>query len=146
MANEMKLLGAKALEGLLKKLPDRLAKNVTVNGLRAGGRVLAKGMTQRAPKLTGELSESPVVSSAKKATRNQSQAVVGFLTPTSRRVHLTEFGTEHSPAQPFIRPTLDIDGPAAVAAITENMAKGVEREARALASGSKSFVTGKRIR
>ncbi len=124
--------GFAALERLLVKMPDTVAKKVTVNGLKAGGRVLVKGMKQRAPRRTGKLADSPTVSSAAKVTKGQSHAAVGFKKPTSRRVHLTEFGTEHSAAQPFIRPTLDQDGAAAIKAIGENMGKGVEREARKL--------------
>src|SRR5687768_12932593 len=95
--------GAAQLERLLIKLPDEVAKKVTVNGLKAGGRVLVKGMKARAPKRTGKLAASPTVSSAAKATKHRSHAVVGFRKPTSRRVHLTEFGTEDTPAKPFIR-------------------------------------------
>lgn len=124
--------GFKELERLLNQLPERVAKRVTVNGLKAGGRILVKGMRQRAAKRTGKLALSPVVSSASKVTKGKSQAAVAFRKPVSRRVHLTEFGTEHSRAQPFIRPTIDQDGPAAIKAIGENMGKGVEREARKL--------------
>lgn len=125
--------GTRELERLLKQLPDVVAKKVTVNGLKAGGRVLVKGIKARAPRRTGKLANSAVVSSASKATRGESLAVVGFLTPVSRRVHLTEFGTQHSPAQPFIRPTLDEDGAAAIRQIGESIGRGVEREARKLA-------------
>lgn len=126
------VFGHKEIERMLRQLPERTAKKVTVNALKAGGRVLVKGMKQRAPRRTGKLAASPTVSSASKATKQESHAVVGFLKPTSRRVHLTEFGTEHSPAQPFIRPTLDEDGAKAVKAIGENIGRGVEREARKL--------------
>lgn len=123
------VLGAPEIEDLLKKLPEKVAKKVTVNGLKAGGRVLVKGMKQRAPKKTGKLAASPMVSSASKATKDRSLAVVGFRKPTSRRVHLTEFGTEHSAAQPFIRPTLEQDGEAAIRQIGEIIGRGIVREA-----------------
>lgn len=123
------VLGAPEVEALLKKLPERVAQRVTVNALKAGGRVLVKGMKKRAPRKTGKLAASPMVSSAAKATKNQAHAVVGFRKPTSRRVHLAEFGTEHSAAQPFIRPTLEQDGEAAIKQIGENMGKGIVREA-----------------
>jgi HK97 gp10 family phage protein len=126
------VLGAKDLERVLNQLPEAVAKKVAVNGLKAGGRVLVKGMKHRARRRTGQLADSPVVSSSKKSTKGQAHAVVGFKKPVSRRVHLTEFGTEHSRAFPFIRPTLDEDGAAAIKAIGENMGKGVEREARKL--------------
>lgn len=125
--------GFAAVERLLVKMPEVVAKKVSVGSLRAGGRVLVKGMKERAPRRTGKLAESPTVSSAAKATKGKAHVVVGFRKPTSRRVHLAEFGAEHSAATPFIRPTLDQDGPAAIRAIGENMGRGVEREARKLA-------------
>lgn len=132
MSGPMRIDSAK-LERLLRQLPDRVAKRVTVNGLKAGGRVLVKGMKARARKRTGALAASPTVSSAAKVTKARANAAVGFRKPVSRRVHLTEFGTEHSRAFPFIRPTVEEDGPAAIRAIGEAMGKGVEREARRLA-------------
>lgn len=123
------VLGAPQIETLLKQLPEKVAKRVTVNGLKAGGRVLVKGMKKRAPKRTGKLAASPTVSSASKVTKGKSHTAVGFLKPTSRRVHLTEFGTENSPAQPFIRPTLEQDGAEAIKAIGEAIGKGIVREA-----------------
>lgn len=127
------LRGFNELENLLRKLPDEIAKKVTVNSLKAGGRVLVKGMKERVPVNTGKLRDSITVSSAAKVTKGRSMAVVGFKKPTSRRVHLTEFGTEHSKAQPFIRPTIDADGTAAIAAIGKSMGAAIEREARRLA-------------
>lgn len=129
----LQMRGFAELERLLNRLPEDVAKRVTVNALKAGGRVLVKGMKQRARKRTGQLADSPVVSSAAKATRNRANAVVGFKKPVSRRVHLTEFGTEHSRAFPFIRPTLDEDGVKAIKVIGTNLGAGVERSARKLA-------------
>jgi HK97 gp10 family phage protein len=35
------------------------------------------------------------------------EVFIGFKPPISRRAHLTEFGTVHSAAKPFLRPALD---------------------------------------
>lgn len=123
------VFGDKAIEDLLRKLPEKVAQRVTVNALRAGGRIVAKGMQQRVPVKTGKLKRSITVSSARKATKSQAHVVVGFRKPTSRRAHLTEFGTENARAQPFIRPTLEQDGEKVVRQIGENMGKGIVREA-----------------
>ena len=130
---DVALHGFKELENLLRKLPEETAKKVTINGLKAGGRVLVKGMKERVPVKTGKLRDSITVTSSEKVTKDRSMAAVGFKKPTSRRAHLTEFGTEHSKAEPFIRPTLDIDGSAAIEAIGKNMGAGIAREARRLA-------------
>jgi len=40
--NQMKVIGADAIENLLKQLPERVARNVTTNALRAGARVIQR--------------------------------------------------------------------------------------------------------
>lgn len=123
------VLGAPEIELMLKSLPEKVAKRLMLNGLRVGARVVAKGMRQRAPKRTGKLAKSVTVSSAAKVTRGKAHVVVGFRKPTSRRAHLAEFGTEHSEAKPFIRPTLEEDGEQAIRQIGEIVARGLVREA-----------------
>lgn len=124
------VLGAPEIEALLKSLPEKVAKRLMLNGLRAGGRVVAKGMRERVPKRTGNLAKSITVSSAAKVTKGKAHVVVGFKKPTSRRAHLTEFGTEHSQAKPFIRPALEEDGEKAIRQIGEIVARGLVREAK----------------
>lgn len=124
--------GFAELESLLKKLPDTVPKKVTILSLRAGGRVLVKGMKSRVPVRTGKLRDSITVTTAAKVTKNRSNASVGFKKPVSRIAHLIEFGTKHSKAEPFIRPTIDQDGQEAITAIGKNMGAGIEREARKL--------------
>ena len=126
------VFGAKELERMLRQLPEITAKKVVVGGLRAGARVLVKGMKARVPVKTGKLKQSITVSSAAKVTQGRGLVSVGFKRPTSRRAHLTEFGTEHSRAEPFIRPTLDQDGAQAITKVGEFIGKGIEREARKL--------------
>ena len=128
------VFGAKELERMLRQLPEKVARKVVVGGLRAGARVLVKGMKARVPVRTGKLKQSITVSSAAKVTQGRGLVSVGFKKPVSRRAHLTEFGTEHSRAEPFIRPALDQDGPRAITAVGEFLGKGIEREARKLVS------------
>ena len=124
--------GFRELEALLKKLPDEIAKKVVVNGLKAGGRLLVKGMKARVPVKTGKLRDSIVVTTSRKSIKGKGHAVIAFKKPTSRRVHLTEFGTQHSKAEPFIRPTLDAEGQSAIAEIGKSLGSGVVKEAQRL--------------
>ena len=126
------VFGAKEIERMLRQLPEKVARKVVVGGLRAGARVLVKGMKARVPGRTGKLKQSITVSSAAKVTKGRGLVAVGFKKPVSRRAHLTEFGTEHSPAKPFMRPALDQDGPQAISKVGEFLGKGIEREARKL--------------
>lgn len=151
------VIGAADIEAVLIRLPERIAKNVTTTALMAGGRVLAAGINERAPKgKTGKLSRSAMPKRGKVAGKVE----VGFRTPRSGGhspvAHLIEFGTgprKHKsgkfvgavPAQPFIRPAIDQDGSKVIAAIGKSMGAGVAREAGALAKGKKSFVTGRKI-
>lgn len=130
--------GAKELEALLKRLPERVAKRVVNNGLRAGARIIRDDAKARVPVDTGELQDSITVATVRGKVK------VGFKPPASRRAHLTEFGTENQAAQPFMRPALDSRGTDAIKKIGEVMGKGVEKEARAIAGGKIDAITGRR--
>jgi HK97 gp10 family phage protein len=165
MATTMRLSGNRELETLLRKLPDRLAKNVTFAALRAGARIVQKA-AQTNLIGNGSVDTGALVAAQKISTRRRSRkgaAVVAVGTDKLVRMalrkgrsktikinprnyaHLVEFGTEHSAAKPFMRPAMDQNGEAALVKILEMSAKGIEREAAALAGGRKSFATGKKI-
>lgn len=115
--------GAKELEALLKKLPGKVAKRVVNNGLRAGARLIRDEAKAKVPVNTGKLRDSITVATVKGKVK------VGFKPPESRRAHLTEFGTEFQPAQPFMRPAIDTKATEAIKKIGEVMGKGVAKEA-----------------
>ena len=165
MANKF-VIGAKEIEDLLKRLPERVAKNVTVGGLRAGAAIIARQARRNvraSPSIdTQRLVRSITSRTIKRPKRGQAVVAVGVsrrLTMEVRKgrkkpmrvrpskyAHLVEFGTEHSPAEPFLRPALDEKGEEAIAKIGQVMGKGIAREARKLARGKTSFITGRRIR
>lgn len=111
-------------ERALKELGPKVAKKVVNNSLRAGARVIRDGAKLRAPKRTGQLAAAITVATVK------GKVQVGFKPPVSRRAHLTEFGTKKAPAKPFVRPTIEQDGPKAIDKIGKVMGKGIEREAK----------------
>lgn len=140
----MQILGAREVSKILKQLPEKTAQRVVENALRAGARIIRDEAKARVPVKTGRLQESIVVRTSKGRGRSKRRDVgvifVGFEKPHSQRAHLTEYGTRHSRAFPFMRPALDSKGPEAVKRIGKLMGKGVEREANKL---SKQIMTKK---
>ena len=89
--------------------------------LRAGGEILANGMHERVPKDTGNLDQY-IGCTEPKADGNFHYVDVGVLKPdgdTARYANVQEFGSANTPAQPYIRPTLDHDMAAARKAMRE---------------------------
>jgi HK97 gp10 family phage protein len=80
--------------------------------LVAGGEVLLEGMHRRVPKDTGNLGEHLAVSDPKQ-DGNFHFIDIGLLKGTdpntARYGGVQEFGSAHTPAHPYIRPTLDAD-------------------------------------
>lgn len=147
--------GLKEIEEVLKKLPENMAKRATYGALRAGAAVIAKAARAKVkanPSIDSGLLEKNITSRARRRSKKGSAVVsVGIhrkaaqvvrkgrkkpvkVVP-SRYAHLVEFGTEHSPAEPFMRPALDEQVGVAAEKVKEGLARAVEREARKLASG-----------
>lgn len=125
--------GAKEMENLLKQLGPNVARRVGQRAARAGVRVFVAEAKRLVRKQTGEL-EGAITDVAVKSNEEQRvTAALGFFKPTSRRAHLTEYGTAHAPAFPFVRPALDSKSGEALDAMGAEMAKGIEREAKKLA-------------
>ena len=144
-----RITGAREMSRVLSKLPPKIGGRVLANAVRAGARVIAKEAKARVPVRTGALKKSIAVRKAtgRRASRTGVRVHVGFLKPVSRRAHLTEFGTAHSAAQPFLRPAFDSRAPAALAKIGQILGRGIERAATKLAgSFAQSGLKSKRRR
>lgn len=139
-ANLINIEGAAELERVLKRLPDKIGRQVLEGSLRSGARIIAKEARKRVPVRTRELQKSITVGAARGRGRRgklgrvkPGEVVVGFKRPVSARAHLTEFGTRHSRAQPFLRPALISKGSAAIDAIGKALGKRIEKAAVKLA-------------
>lgn len=137
MATTIKIEGARELERVLKRLPDKVTRKVIEGSLRKGARIIAKEAKNLVPVRTGELRASITVAAARgKGRRGRVKPgtiSVGFRRPVSARAHLTEFGTRDTRAQPFLRPALIKKGSAAIDKIGESLGPAIEKEAVKLA-------------
>lgn len=124
------VLGLRQLDNALQQFPEQVQRREANNAARAMARPIRKEIASRAPRgITGRLFRSVVV----RARRGvPGWALIGFLKPTSRRVHLAEFGTRYAAATPFVRPGLQAARSAAIARGAAALARGIERQAKRL--------------
>ena len=159
---EIELRGFEEAERALRALPLHVERRALIDGLRAGARVLVRGMKRRVPERTGKLRDSIVI-----RTRGRNRVVIGFRRPDGAHAHLVEFGTaphrirarnarvlrigpivlgrhvDHPGARPkpFIRPTLDEDSGEAIEAMRVRLGRIVERIALELAGQARARFT-----
>ncbi len=141
MADELivfDLTGIEEMDRVLRDLGPRIARQVAGRSVKAGAEVVAERARELAPKDTEALADSITVVKGRRAQSDEVLYNIGFEPPTSRRAHLTEFGAEGSPAKPFMRPAMDEKAGAALDAMGEKMAQGMEREAAKLAGERRS--------
>lgn len=85
---------------------------VTAQALDAGGKVLLDGMQRRVPKDTWNLNDNLSVDGPKK-DGNYHYILIGLNrevdADTARYGTVQEYGAADTPAQPYIRPTMDED-------------------------------------
>jgi HK97 gp10 family phage protein len=128
--------GLKELDAALRALPDEMQAAPVRAGLKAGAKVLADGMSMRAPRDQDRegvtLAEEIVTATRVSNTKGTAVAQIG---PSKAAFYgfFQEFGTAHHVAQPFMRPTIDLDGQIAVAAYAVHMKAGIERAVKRLA-------------
>lgn len=125
--------GAKEMEKLLTELGPEVARRVGQTAVRAGAMVIVEEAKRLVPVRTGELRASITAVSVKTNEEKQVTAEIGFLKPTSRRAHLTEFGTATQAAHPFMRPAMDAKAGEALEEMGKVLGRGIDREAKKLA-------------
>ncbi len=131
---DFEIKGAKEMERLLRELGPNVASRAGDRALRAGAKPIVAEAKRLVPVKTGELRDSIiVVGERRRKGDNERVVVIGFKMPGSRRAHLTEFGTVHAPAQPFMRPALDSKGGEALNETGRVLGKGITSEALKLA-------------
>lgn len=133
------LRGAAEMERIMRQLGPRLAGKAGASALRAGAKVIQDEAKRLVPKKTRALERSIVLFTVPARRRNDDEQAVqiGFRPPVSRRAHLVEFGTQFTPARPFIRPALDSKASAALDKMRDALARALRREAEKLARGNR---------
>lgn len=100
---------AEYLERLQKAGKD--IDRVSDQALKAGGEIILTGMKTRVPKDTHNL-ENAIKIDGPHQDGNFHYVEVGVIdadADTARYGNVQEFGSAHTPAQPYVRPTLDGD-------------------------------------
>lgn len=133
---DVQLLGLKEIDAALRALPDAMQAAPVRAGLKAGAAVLADGMGMRAPRdphVEGVTLAEEIVTKTRVSTKKDT--AITDIGPSKRAFYggFQELGTRHHAAQPFMRPTLEHDAPAAIAAMAEPMKAGIHRAAKRLA-------------
>src|SRR5262245_18453315 len=115
----------KGLEKLRKNLSqflDGVELIVAPDALVKGAQMIQGGMSQRAPRRTGQLAGD--IEIEVKFKRGRMVARIGP-SPESFYARFLEFGTRTLAARPFMRPTIDADGPRAVAVMGGDINTGI---------------------
>lgn len=134
---KFRISGAREMERVLKQLGPIIARRAGQKATMAAAKVIAAEARRLVPVRTGELKNAIIVLPVKSREEREVHTIVGFQRPTAARAHLTEFGTAHSAASPFLRPALDSKVQQALDAMGRELARGIEREAKKLAKPAK---------
>lgn len=138
---DIRLLGDKKLERLLRKLEPRVQKKVIRSAMRKAAKpVLARAKTL-VPVRTGKRS-GPLIRGMKIKSLKRSRFRVGVLlqTPTREELGLSaddkyyypsaiELGTSKTPAHPFFRNAMDQMRDVSMAIVRREIGNGIIREA-----------------
>ena len=132
-----KIEGGKELDAALKKLGIDLERKIAKSGARAGANIVAKAAREKAPQDSGTLKRSiKVVARSKRV----GDAVVSVVTRSGKKWNSkgmnawyagkVEFGTEHTPARPFMRPALDENGERIIKAMSAKIQERITKLAK----------------
>lgn len=141
----VKVEGLKEVEDAMMDLPKRINKRLTSKVLMETAQPMARDASILAPDdpKTGGYDLHTTVragtGNTKGAGWTKRDPVEVYIGPRVRHQHLMEFGTVHTPAQPFMRPMWDASKNWALNNIAtrlgEEVAKAAKRYARRLAKG-----------
>jgi HK97 gp10 family phage protein len=156
MAMQIKLEGGAALDRKLRSLPVAVAKTIMRKALRTGGKPILKAARAKVPVLTGATRRAIKLRTLRSRSRGSiavaisvgakdfykgDQFYAAFLEfghrigkrSTSLRAYKRRTGEDprgEVPPRPFLRPAMDENADAAVAAIGSELGALIEQEAR----------------
>ena len=113
----------------LKKLPERVQKNVITGAIRAGAKPIVREAKALVPTKTGTLKKSIGIVKRKSKDKN----IIHFsVAPRVKKggfyAHFVEFGTVKTSAHPFMRPAFEKKGEESIDFVREYMKKRVDKE------------------
>ena len=128
MSEDSNIPGMKEMNDNFNKLTFGLQRKVLMTATRDGAEIIADAAGERAPRLTGELSEGMTF----RVYESSAAEVTARIGPDKRTPYgrFPEFGTIHAKADPYLRPALDEKGDEAMAKIGESIMAGIEKELR----------------
>lgn len=112
-------------ERVLDNLMSQTSDDNLANLLEVGAERLLRGMQRRVAVDSGELRDSLDI----EITTHGDTAEV-FIQAGTDHAEANEFGTHDMAAQPFMRPTMDEDGPQAIEDVSSAVGRALERLAR----------------
>jgi HK97 gp10 family phage protein len=124
---------------LRELLPDRTARNVMKRVLLQVAQPVAAAAEGLAPRRTGQLQRSIVATTKltrrqramhRKRDPNDAEAFIGA--GNMPQAHLREYGADHHPAQPFLRPAWDLHKRAVLEGIKTAMWREIEKSVQRL--------------
>jgi HK97 gp10 family phage protein len=128
-----KVTGFEEVRRNLKRLQKATQREVALRSLEAGGEVIADEARRLVRVDDGKLRNDISVGRRAEGAGSTGEPTV-YVGPTNKtdwRAHFEEFGTEHSAANPFLRPA--IDGPAAgraVQVVGRKLGSEIEKQGR----------------
>lgn len=111
------ITGVRALLSKMKRITQSVTGRGTDKALIRAAEMVTDEARRLVPVRSGALKKSITYELPRVGMGQVKVVLVGFKPPVSRRAHLTEFGTVHSSAKPFMRPALDSEAGAAIRAM-----------------------------
>jgi len=113
----------------LKKLPERVQKNVLTGAMRAATKPIIKEARNLVPKSSGVLKKS--IGAKKRQSKNKN--IIHFsVAPLVKKggfyAHMIEFGTVKMSAKPFMRPAVDKTADETIKVAKDYMIKRLDKE------------------
>jgi HK97 gp10 family phage protein len=141
----IRLIGDKELAATLAEFRGNVALRVMRKAIVKGLVPIADAAKRLAPERSGELKRAIIRRVSKKAVGRvmvdpkREITYQGKKYRPSKIAHLVEFGTKAAAAKPFLRPALDSQKSAALAAVTAEARAQLEKEAAKAAAKGKTL-------
>lgn len=136
----MKVEGLRELDKALGELPKSTGKNVLRRTLKKAGEPLRADWASRAPKATGDLSESVAISTKlgprqKRLQRKRHKSTVEVFVGAGKlpQAHLQEWGSAHHAPQPHARPAWDANQMRTLEIVKSELSNEIEAARKRLA-------------